>query len=352
MPELIDKRSKKAGLPPGTPVYTGKEKGKVNISVLIHDEKHVQEKKVKSIDECFPLKKKPSVTWINVDGVHDPGIIEKIGQYLNLHPLAMEDIVSIGQRPKTEDYGDYIFTVLRLVEYNNRNELSSEQISIIIGQNYVISFKERESDIFDNIRERIIKGKARGRKLGASYLAYRLIDAIVDKYFVVLEKLGEKIVSIEGELVTNTDQKVLRTIYGLKRETILLRKVIWPLRDVIGILEREETDLINRKIIIFLRDLYDHTIQMIDTIEIYRDILSSMVEIYLSSVSNKMNEIMKVLTIISTIFIPLTFITGIYVINFKNTPEIDWALGYPAIWVVMILISLSMILYFKKKQWL
>jgi magnesium transporter len=308
---------------------------------------------VKTIDECFPLKDQPIITWINIDGVHKLDNIEKVGKHLKIHPLVLEDIVHTGQRPKMEDFNDYLFVVLQMLQYNEKeNETKTEQVSIILGANYVISFQEDEGDVFDLIRERILNDRGRIRRMGADYLAYSLLDAIVDNYFMVLEKIGEKIEDIEDELIKNPAQEVLHAIHSLKRELVFLRKSVWPLREVISRLERWDSHLIDKSMDIYLRDVYDHTIQVIDALETFRDMLSGMLDIYLSSVSNRMNEVMKVLTIIATIFIPLTLITGIYGMNFKYMPELDWSWGYPMVYIAMLIVSGVMLVYFRRKRWL
>lgn len=346
--------SKKVGLPPGTPIYVGEKKTEhAKITIIDYDEKHFEEKVVKNVEECFPFKDKPTVTWINIDGLHQVELIETIGRYFNLHPLILEDIVSTSQRPRMEDFENYIFVVLKMIYLDGKeNEINIEQVSLIIGENYVISFQEKEGDVFNPIRERIKNGKGRIRKMGADYLAYALTDVIVDNYFVVLEKIDEKLEDLEEELVTNPTSKTLQAIHNLKKDVLLLRKSIWPLREVIGILERGDSKFIYKSTQIYFRDVYDHTIQVMDVIETSLDMLTGMLDIYLSSLNNKMNEIMKVLTIIATIFIPLTFITGIYGMNFKHMPELSWHWGYFAVLLVMAIIGVSMLMYFKKKKWL
>jgi len=354
MPKLIQKRSRKIGLPPGTIVHVGEKKvNKAKIAIIDYDEAHFQEKEAKNVEECFPFKDKPTITWINIDGVHQVDIIEKIGKHFDLHPLVLEDIVNTGQRPKMEDFVDYIFIVLKMLYYDEKKkEINTEQVSLILGSNFVISFQESEGDVFDPIRERIRSDRGRIRKMGADYLAYALIDEAVDNYFMILEKLGERIEDIEDELVTNPTPETLHTIHNLKREMILLRKSVWPLREVISRLERWESSLIQKSTGIYLRDVYDHTIQVIDAIETFRDMLSGMLDIYLSSISNRMNEVMKVLTIIATIFIPLTLIAGIYGMNFKYMPELEQPWGYPVVFFIMFSVGIIMVIYFRKKKWL
>jgi magnesium transporter len=354
MPRLIKRISRKAGLPPGSLVHIGKKKAeKTRITLIDYDEGQFQEKEVKTIEECFPFKDTPTVTWVNIDGIHNVEIIEKIGKHFGIHPLVLEDIVNSGQRPKMEDFEDYIFVVLKMIFYDEKTgEMNSEQISIILGKNFVISFQEKEGDVFEPIRERIRGQKGRIRRAGADYLAYALIDAIVDGYYIVLENLGEKIEGLEDEVIENPSAGTLQIINSLKRDTIFLRRSVWPLREVIGGLERGGSSLIHEATGAYLRDVYDHTIQVADTIDSYRDMISGTRDTYLSSVSNRMNEVMKVLTIIATIFIPVTFIAGIYGMNFEWIPELGWRYSYFVIWGVMLAVAGVMITYFRKKTWL
>jgi len=354
MSKLIKKREKKTGLPPGTPVFVGEKKTEeARISIMDYDETQFQERKAEKTEECFPFKKTPTVTWINIDGVHQVDIVEKVGKLFELHPLIIEDIVNTGQRPKMEDLGHYLFIVLKMLYYDEKeNEVKIEQVSLILGENFVISFQEREGDIFDPIRDRIRSAKGRIRKMGADYLAYALLDTVVDNYFIILEKLGEMIEVLEERLVSDAQAETLQEIHKLKREMIFLRRSVWPLRELISGLERGESALIHKATRIYLRDVYDHTIQVIDTVETFRDMLSGMHDTYLSSVSNRMNEVMKVLTIIATIFIPLTFIAGVYGMNFKFMPELEWQWAYFVVWIVIVVVAISMVIFFKRKKWL
>ena len=299
------------------------------------------------------MRGKRTVTWVNVDGIHLLAETAAMGDCLELHPLVLEDVANTNQRPKAEDYGDYLYVVLKMLAYDDEaNQTTSEQISLVLGPDYVVSFQERPGDVFGAIRERIRSAKGRIRKMGADYLAYCLLDALVDNYFVVLEKIGDRIEFFEDQLVTEPTAGTLHEIHNLKREMIFLRKSVWPLREVIGALQRGESKLIQDSTGIYLRDVYDHTIQVIDTAETFRDMLSGMLDIYLSSVSNRMNEVMKVLTVIATIFIPLTFLAGVYGMNFKHMPELQWVWAYPALWLVMLAIALVMLLYFHRRKWL
>jgi magnesium transporter len=354
MEKFIKRTVKKAGSPPGTLVHIGeKREEKTQITLIDYDLEQLQERVIDTIEEAFPLKDLPTVTWINIDGLHQIDTIEKIGRHFNIHPLILEDILNTGQRPKAQEFEDCIFVVLKMLYYNeNLEETRGEQFSLVLGENYLISFQETQGDVFNTIRDRIRNPKTRIRKSGCDYLAYVLIDAIVDNYFVILETLGETIETVEEELLENPSRETLQTLHEMKREMIYMRKQIWPIREIINSLVKSESSLIDDSTHIYLRDVYDHTIQVIDTIESYRDILAGMLDIYLSTLSNKMNEVMKVLTMIATIFIPITFIAGIYGMNFKFMPELEWRWGYLMLWTVIIVIVGIMIGFFKKKEWL
>jgi len=354
MLRFIGAHRKKAGLSPGTLVHVGEKKADhVRIRVIDYDQENLEEMELQSIDECMHYRDKPTVTWINIDGLHDVDVIEKVGQTFNLHPLVLEDIVNTDQRPKMEDYENCIFIISKMLSYDDKEDrLNIEQFSLLLLPSVIISFQEKPGDVFNPVRERMRKGKGRIRKMGMDYLMYALLDAVVDNYFIVLENIGERIEDLEEELIASPGPETLQAIHHLKRELIFLRKSVWPLREAISGLERDELDLIQEKTTVYLRDVYDHTIQVIDTIETYRDMVSGVLDVYLSSVSNKMNEVMKVLTIIATIFMPMTFIAGIYGMNFKHMPELDTNWGYPAVWLVIIVIGLVMLVYFRKKKWL
>ncbi len=346
--------SRKVGLPPGTLVHVGEHKTeKVRITVIDYDGDNFQERELDTARECATYRDKPTVTWINVDGLHDVSVIEDLGRCYDLHPLLMEDILHTGQRPKAEDFEKYVSIVLQMLYVHEEDgNLDTEQVSLVLGENFVLTFQERQGDVFDSVRTRLRTDKGRLRKMGADYLAYALIDAVVDNYFVVLEALGERIADLEEEVVGDPARKTLTLIYGLKREMISVRRSIWPLREVISGLERGESPLFSKPTLVYLRDVYDHTIQVIDTVESYRDTVSGLIDVYLSSISNRMNDVMKVLTIIATIFIPLTFIAGIYGMNFEFMPELHWKFGYFGALLVMAIIGLVMIAYFRRKNWL
>ncbi|MCX5814450.1 MAG: magnesium/cobalt transporter CorA [Proteobacteria bacterium] len=350
----VKNRSKKTGLLPGTLIHIGEQKTENSrITLIDYDETQFKEMEISSIEECSSFKDKPTITWINIEGIHDVEVIEKTGQCFNLHPLLLEDILNTDQRPKIEDYDSYIYIVLKMISYDDAHrEIKTEQVSLVLGHNYVISFQETGGGVFEYIRDRIRNNKGRIRKLGADYLVYSLIDVIIDNYFIVLEKLGETIDILEEELIRNTKPETLSFLHKLKSEMIFLRRSVWPLRELIGTLERGESALIQKSTRLYLRDVYDHTIQVIDSVETFREMLSGMLDIYLSSIGNKTNEIMKVLTMIATIFIPLTFIVGLYGMNFKFMPELESKWGYPAVLILMAVIAAFMLAYFKRKKWL
>ncbi|MDD3642198.1 MAG: magnesium/cobalt transporter CorA [Candidatus Krumholzibacteria bacterium] len=354
MPGIGGGFHRKTGMPPGTVIYLGERAAEgVRMTLIRFDEERFEEREIASIDEALPFPDDRSVSWINIDGLHDTALIERIGELLGVHSLVLEDIVSTRQRPKLEDHESYLYVVLRMLSPAARTgEIDSEQISLLVGPRYVVSFQERPGDVFDPIRERLRQGKGRMRKTGPDFLAYALIDVIVDNYFHILETVGDRVEEMDERIVTDPDPAALHEIRALKRETIYLRKAVWPLREVVGGLERLESKLIAKTTRQYLRDVYDHTIQVIDTIEALRDMISGILDIYLSSVSNRMNEVMKVLTIIATIFIPLTFIAGIYGMNFDFMPELRVRWAYPAVWSVMGAVALAMLFYFRRKKWL
>jgi magnesium transporter len=351
---FLKKTSKKAGLPPGTLVHIGEKKTDyVRIRVIDYDGETLEEREVETIEECFSYKDSPTVTWINIDGLHDVDVIQRIGKCYNLHPLVLEDIVHTDQRPKIEDFEDYIFVILKMLSYDEEKRIINlEQFSLILGKNYIISFQERFGDIFDPVRERLRKKSGRIRQRNADYLMYALVDAVVDNYFAVLDKLGVQIEACEEEMRSHPDETALQKVHALKSELTLLRRYIWPQREMVGGLGKIETELINDSTLIFLRDVYDHTIHAIDIIEAFRDMVSNLTDAYISHVSNRMNEIMKVLTVIATLFIPLTFIAGIYGMNFKLMPELEWRWGYPLVLGLMLTIIVIMLIWFKRKRFL
>ncbi|KAF0181075.1 MAG: magnesium transporter [Nitrospirae bacterium] len=348
-------RAKKAGLPPGSLVHTGeRKKGEVSISLIEYDASSLFESQLPGMDACFSFLDKQTVTWLNVDGLHDADLMSRIGSCFGLHPLVLEDVLSTDQRPKYEDFDDYLYIVVRMLRYDSDvMKVKAEQISVILSQKYVLTFQEGfAGDVFDSVRARLREDKGRIRKMGADYLAYTLLDTIVDNYFVILEQMGERIELLENELIANPNRKTLRMIHALRGDALFLRRTIWPLREVVNSFTRGDSPFITDATKVYLKDVYDHTIHAIDTLETYREMLAGMLDIYLSSMSNRLNEVMKVLTIIATIFMPLTFLAGVYGMNFEHMPELKWEWGYPAIWMIMIVIGLAMLAAFKRRKWL
>ncbi len=353
MVQIFGKRAVKSGLPPGTLVHIGQKRSdRVKITVTEYSEGQYQSREIKEIKECLPLKDEPVTTWIDINGIHNLETIEYIGRQFNLHPLILEDIVNSEQRPKVEDLGKNLFVVLKSLSYDLEKKLDIEQISFIIGSKYIITFQENSEDIFQPVKTRIKNSTERIRAMGADYLAYSLLDAIVDNYFVILEEIGTKLDSLEEELVANPTRETLHSIHQLKREMLLIRKSIWPSREVINSLQRGELPFFGEIAAMHLKDVYDHTIQVIDIIETLRDMLSEIMDIYLSSISNKINDVMKVLTIITTLFIPLSFIASVYGMNFKYMPELGWRFGYPAVLFTMLFLGILMLVFFRKKKWI
>ncbi|MCB9799614.1 MAG: magnesium/cobalt transporter CorA [Candidatus Omnitrophica bacterium] len=346
--------SKKAAfLAPGSLVYVGQERQTpVRLSVVDYTEQEVEERKIEKIEDAFSYKDRKSVSWINVDGVHNVDWVERLGAQYDIHPLVMEDIVQTNQRPKFEDHETYLYCILKMLTFDDQqHEVREEQVSLIMGENFVLSFQEKEGDVFDPLRTRIQNNKGRVRKAGADYLFYALMDAIVDHYFVVLEKIGDEIEALEEEVSRDAKPKVLEKIYGLKREMVYVKKSIWPLRDVISGLQHGDSQLISDGIKPYLRDVYDHIIQVIEMVESFRDMISGLQDLYLSMASNRMNEVMKVLTIIATIFIPPTFVAGIYGMNFDNMPELHMADAYFITLGAMALGMIIMVVFFRRKGW-
>ena len=351
--QLLQNRSKKVGLLPGSVVPIGEKKTeKAKITLISYDEEKFYEQEFKTIEEALAYKSNGRVLWINIDGVSEADIIEKVGEHFDIHSLVQEDIVTTSQRPRMMEYEQYIYFVLKMIYFDDKGVLTLEQVSLILGKDYVVTFQEKPGDVFDLIRQRLRAKKGRIRKERADYLFYSLFDSIVDEYFTVLERVGESVEDFSENLLTNPEPSTLARILEIKEDIILIRKAAWPSRELINRLMRTETPLIRKNLVVYIRDIYDHVIQVIDTIETYRDMLSSLLDVYMSSLSNKLNEIMKTLTIIATIFMPLTFLTGFYGMNFKFMNEFNWPHGY--LWAIgeMVLVSLIMLIYFRKKKWM
>lgn len=348
------KRSRKSGMPPGALIHIGEPKSaKARATLVRYDADDVSQETLHDPAQCLPPAEGGGVTWIDLDGIHEIGLTERIGDCYGLHPLVLEDILNTEQRPKVEAYEGYLYIVLKMLSYDHaRNEILFEQISLVLGPNFVLSFQERPGNVFDSVRERLRANRGRIRKRGADYLAYALLDAVIDSYFAILETSGEQIEALEERLVTSPEPDALPLLHKLKREMIFLRKAVWPLREVVSALLRRDSPLIGAETVVFLRDVYDHTIQVIESVETFRDMLAGMLDIYLSSVSNRLNGVMKVLTVITTVFMPLTLISGIYGMNFRHMPELDWRWGYPAVLLAMLAIGGAMLAVFKRKGWL
>ncbi len=354
MPRFLKKSKKAAGSAPGTLVHIGEKKiDAARISLIDYSHTRIDEKAIERIEDLYPLRDSATVSWINIDGIHDLSLIESIGAHFGIHPLTLEDIVNTGHRPKAEALDTYVCIVLKMLHYNEmEHTVTSEQVSLIVGEHYLISFQEAPGDVFSAVRQRLAQAKGRLRNRGSDYLAYALIDAIVDHYYFIMERVGERIERLEEQLIDRPDADLLSDIHGLKREVIYLRKQVWPMRDMMVRLTRGEFDIFQEQNRMFWNDVHDHVVQLSDAIESYHDIVSSMLDLYLSTVSNRMNQVMKVLTVMASIFIPITFIAGVYGMNFKNMPELDWPWGYALVWIVMIALAAVMLIIFKKKRWL
>ncbi len=350
----IEKDFSKVGLPPGTLVHVGDQKvDQVQISIMDYDATKLWESEVPSLEDYMSSKNSPSVTWISVNGLHDLERIEEMGQFFDLHPLLLEDVVHTEQRPKMDEFEEHLYCVVKVWLYDKMNhQIQEEQISLILGNNFVISFSEDQKDFFDPIRKRLRKGKGRIRKMGADYLLYALLDIVIDNYFVLLKQLEEVVEETEDELMNQPSSMTLQQIYQLKKQTLLLSRLIHPLEEVLRKLMGGETEWIADTTVLYFRDLHDHCKRVTDTLNSYRDILSGMVEMYLSLMSNRTNDVMKMLAIIATIFMPLTFIAGIYGMNFEHMPELKSSWGYPIILTLMALVGIGMSWYIKSRKWL
>ena len=348
-------KKKPPGLPPGTLIYTGnKDQTEVEISLWDYDEKGYREREKVPVEDCAAFKGTSTVTWININGVHDTRIIEKLGQDFDIHPLVLEDILNTRHRPKLEAFDGYLFLILKMFYLDETGDLKNEQVQLIVGSDYVLSFQEEPGDIFEPVRERIRVGKGRLRKSGVDYLAYTLLDTVIDHGFIVAERLGERIDTLEEDIIEERSDlaETMSEINYFKKRIVFLRRTIWPFRELVGSLLKDETGLVKDKTKVFLRDVYDHVIQLGEFTDMYRDLLKDMTDLHNSQLSNRMNEVMKFLTIIGTIFIPLTFIAGIYGMNFENMPELRWGFGYPVAVGGMLVIGSLLILYFRRKGWL
>ena len=350
--QRVVRPSGKSGLPPGSLVYVGERPpAEPLVTAIRFGPAGVEERPACGIDGAFPLDPAWPVTWIDVVGL-DPATVRAIGQRLSIHPLVLEDMLNTHARPKFEVFEDHVYLSLKAVELDEPgDELRVEQVSVVLGRNVVISIQEAPGDVLEPVRERI-RRDGRIRQLGADYLAYALVDVVVDEYFAVLERLDERGEYLEDQVLAQPTPETLREIHELKRAIVEFRHALWPLRELVLRVERESTPLIDPSVIIFYRDIYDHTVQMIEALESLRDVVAGMLDIYLSSVSYRLNEIIKVLTLFSTIFMPLTFVVGVYGMNFRYLPELEYRWSYPALWALMIGISVTMLLYFRRRRWI
>ena len=350
--KLVQKRSRKAGLPPGTLVHIGEKKpDKVTIASFNYAGARCDERRDQSHEGLAPPTDE-SVMWVDIGGVHKMDVLESLGKQFHLHPLLLEDIANTDQRPKLDDYETCLFLVIKMLSVTDRQDIAVEQVSLVLGPNFVLSFQENGADVFTSVRDRLRGGKGRLRQSGADYLLHALVDAIVDRYFEVLEVLGEKIEALQDLVVSDPNPDTLHQIHSLKRQLMFLRRAVWPLREAANNLSRSESPFLHDSTKVFFRDVYDHVIQIVDTIETLREMVSAGLDIYLSSISYRSNSVMKVLTIITTIFMPLTFIVGIYGMNFEHMPELKWEWGYPLVLGVIVAIAIAMLGFFKRKKWI
>lgn len=344
----------KNNLPPGSVIYTGKKTSKdLILEVFDYNIQTIEERRLKSIEESFQFEKKENITWINLNGLNHTEAIQKLSKHFGIHPLTQEDLVNVGQRPKFEEFNEYLFVVVKMLYFDSELNLKSEHISFILGTDYLLTFQESSGDVFNAIRDRLRNSKGKVRQFGSDYLLYALLDSIVDNYFNLIEDIGDKIEKLEDQLFhPTTSENISEKILALKKEILRIRKAVYPMREVINKLDRTDSDFINEKTKLYLQDLYDHILQISDSVEMHRELIWGLMDMYMTTISNKMNEVMKVLTIMATIFIPLTFIAGIYGMNFEYIPELKYRYGYFILWGVMLFMFMIMIYFFKRKKWL
>ncbi len=350
---LFRSPAKEIGLPPGALVYVGEQKiTEPSFSYLDYNTDIFDSRQGVSFDDCLKLRTSNTVSWINLDGLHDTVLLERFGHEFKLHSLLLEDILNTGHAPKFEEFDNAALVILKMLSYDEQeNRLDAEQISLVLTHDNVLTFQERPGDIFTSVRERLQRKSGRIRQRGADYLAYALLDCVVDSYFHILEKIGDRLDFLETELINRPTQEILQQVHQLKGQLRFLRKAVWPLRELVNNMIHSESDLIDETTNVFLRDLYDHSLQVFDTVENFRETASGLIDLYMSSVSQRMNEIMQVLTIMASIFIPLTFIAGIYGMNFEHMPELKWPYGYAMVWGLMLLCVVIMLWFFKRKKW-
>jgi len=353
MNDSVQRVAQKSGLPPGTLVHVGEHPGHdATVAISRWNGSSYEERIVDSLAEMNLDEATDKITWINITGLHDVDKIRGIGEFFNIHPLVLEDILNPNQRPKVEDFNDYLYIVLKRLAFDRTTiRAHLEQISIVVLERHVITFGQTPDMLFDPVRRNLEVGKGRIRSEGTDYLAYVLLDSVVDQYFDFLDGLDELTEILENELLDNPTPDTLSDIQRINRVMIFARRAVSPAREMLASLLRGDSDLIHDSTTLYLRDVHDHSVRVMESIETYRDLTAGMLDIYLSSLSNRMNEIMKVLTAFASIFIPLAFITGIYGMNFEYMPELTWRWGYPAVWLVFVALAASLLWYFKKKKW-
>ena len=338
------------GLPPGTLAAPAGAHAPDTLQVIHYTADALEEQEVASAAEAAAFREKQGVTWVNVDGLGNVELLAELGERFGLHPLALEDVLHVQQRPKVDDFENHLFIVLRMLHF--LADVETEQVSIFLGPNFVLTFQEHPGDCLEPVRVRLRKSTGQLRRQGADYLTYAIMDAVIDNYFPFLEQIGEVIEDLENDVVANPSRRTLGRVHDIKRNLLDVRRAVWPLRDAINSLLRDESPLVRKPTRLYLRDCYDHTVQVLDIVETYRELAGGLMDVYLSSVSNKMNEVMKVLTVIATIFIPLTFVAGIYGMNFLRMPELGWPWGYPAVLAFMLAVAITMLILFRRKGWL
>jgi magnesium transporter len=328
----------------------------MDLSIIGYDPAGAWIKKERTVEELLRHRNPAGLTWINMDGLDNGADLNRLAEAFRIHPLTVEDILDANHRPKVEEFDDYVFIVLKSIvaetENKNDGELDFEQIALVVTENTVISFQERPGDYFDGIRKRILNNAGRIRRMGTVYLAWAIMDAVVDRYFVFLDAIGAGIEEFEDRAMDAKDLNIIPDIQKIKRNLIRFRRAVWPLRENIQVMMRLDSEWIPPELIPFFKDLHDNVVQAADSVETYRELIAGVIEVNLSAASNRLNSVMKVLTIISTIFIPLTFIVGVYGMNFKFMPELEFPLAYPITWAVMLLIAAGMLIFFKIRRWL
>ena len=354
LPRLFG-RQIQPGAPPGTLVYNREKRtSEVSIRVMDYGPGACHIRRPKHIEETFPLRDSDTVSWIDIEGLHDTAMLARFGEHFGLHPLVLEDILNTHQRPRVEEYEDYFFLVARMLIAGKDGEpYHSEQVSFVLGKHFVATFQDLPGDVFDPVRQRVETGRGKSRRAGPDYLLYSLLDALVDNYFILLQSLADRIEAVEGKITAQQPKtQDLDDVHRLRRELVYVRRNVWPLRDAVSELNRSDSSLISDETHVYMRDLHDHLVQVIDSVENFRDVLASLQDLHLSSLSNRTNDVIRVLTIISTIFVPLTFLAGVYGMNFRYFPELTWHYGYVAFWVISAVVVAILVAYMRRRGWL